>query len=366
MVRGPPMTSERPVNVTYSGDAMRLELRPSGCARVAGPIFLAGWLWLWAFVEAAVINLLLAFAGIDFRIPGGFAVPRFRIEDGLPFVQAFAALWLFFWTWAGIGSIGLILRLLFGSDTVEIAPSYWARVRSYGLFSTTRRFERGDAWYVIVERKTQALVARQRKKRFAISTFGTNGERQWIANEVTRFFGGPPRATGELPEGFVAVQTPEGVRVSEHRTGAVGCSIIALLFGPGAWLMWFRYARANGIRLEDGTFVFGFFALAMLLLSVWALFARQYWIVRNDQLIEHLTFPGLHRRWEFRAAYLDVEMRTDSDGDEHYDLFVRDQAGNKRRLRHAMNDPEQIVAFAKFLEKQTGWRLEIAKGIVSS
>lgn len=361
------MHAEKPRDLTYFGDVLRVVLRPEGCARYFGVAFLLVWIGGWAVGEAFAINMLLAFLGVDFRAP--FPVPISKFGVGWPslFPIVFLLVWLTFWTWGGVGAIGHVLRLLFGQDTIEVSPSQWRAIRSYGFFRMTRTYARSDGWSAEMRQRDKALMARHEDKRQLVTTLGTPAERRWLANEIVRVFGTPKIRSRDLPKEFEAVRDGDGVEIrstARSRRGAFGCGLFAILIVDVPLIMWLMYSAQR--PPTGGLVVLASLALLASAFGIWAIFARQYRVLKRDYFAEHLVFPGIHRKWECSGGTLELESRTDSDGDEHFTLFVTGGNGRKKRLYASMHEPDEPLLLGRFIEKHTGWRLVVPHTVVSS
>ena len=203
-----------------------------------------------------------------------------------------------------------------------------------------------------------------------LSTFGTPAERRWIADEIVRRFGRPHTAS-DLPPSYESVRGPDGAvvvrRTAGARRGAFGCGIFSLLIWNVPLALWMGYATRHEIPMGGGTVVSTIVGVLFTALGIWCLFSRQTWVVRHDYLAEHLQFAGLGKKWEFRTAMLEMEMSTDSDGDDRFSLLVEDRTtGKKKRLFTSMFDETETLLFGRFVEKHTGWRLVLPREIVSS
>jgi hypothetical protein len=359
------MNPEQPRELSYEGDTLRVVLRLAGCARYAGAVFMFVWLVPWAFGEAFAANALLAFMGSSARIPIAIATSSFPVQTVSIAIASFFLVWLTFWTWGGLAAISEVLRLLFGSDTIEVTPARWSVARSYGLFVRRRSFQRDDGWSADIRRRDRALIARRGSRTRMLSPLGTPGERVWIANEIVRRFGAPVIDLRELPNDYESVHGVDGSvliqRTVRARRGAFGCGVFCLLVWPIPFAAWLIRWNRDGIPIAGVVFL-----VLLTLLALWCILARQTWLVRRDYFAERLTFPGFRKVWEFRNAVLEVQSHRDSDGDERFELVVRDDAGRKKKLLSSMFEPDEPIAFGRFVSRHTGWRLVLPHDVVSS
>ena len=83
-------------------------------------IFMSVWLFFWGIGELAVLSILL---GGLIPAPFGLSVPDADFGGGVgPFglVQIFLLVWLLFWTYGGIGAARTLLKMLAGSEVIEV------------------------------------------------------------------------------------------------------------------------------------------------------------------------------------------------------------------------------------------------------
>jgi hypothetical protein len=333
-------------------------LRPQGCARVIVVPFLLAWLAGWAVGELFAINMLLAFFGSSYRVFFPLPIPAFPFAAPSLLPIGFLLLWGFFWTWGGLTAMGTFLRLLFGSDVVDISPQGLRLTRSYGLFRFTRDFA---GWRPELRRKDRALLVRRDRKTKVLSNLGTPEERTWVRDEFERRYPRPRTPQIELPRDYEAHREMDGSTLIQRnlraRRGAIGCGVFALLIWNLPFGIWVYYRMSSGQPVGSGTAVPVAFSVLTFALALWCFFARQTWHVKRNYLEERLEIFGVGRRWQFTDANLEIDYSKDSDGDESFTLYVKHNSGRKLRLYSAMHDPEETIALARFLKGQTGWNL---------
>ncbi len=345
---------EPPREIDQTGDGTRITLRPQGCARFAGAAFLLLWVGGWAVGEAFALNLLLAFAGIAYRVPFPIAIPPFPLAPASFLFLAFILLWLGFWTWGGLTAIAQVLQLLAGRDTIVLGHVGWSVERGLGPFAFRRELH---GWVPELTRRDFRLIARRDRKTRRVSALGTPAERLWVHDEILRRYPVLRPKPLELPREYEARRESDGTIVIQRnaraRRGAIGCGVVALLIGCLPLGMWIRYPGSKGSLV-----IFAAIALLFTAFALWCFLARQSWRVGRNVLEERLEFFRFARRWRFTSAALDIDYSRDSDGDEWFTLWVRDAGGRKRKLHSATNDPEETVAFARYLATHSGWPLQ--------
>lgn len=86
-------------------------------------IFMSVWLFFWGIGEIAVLSILL---GGLIPVPFGIPIPDAGFGGGFgPFglVQLFLLVWLIFWSYGGIGAARTLLKMLAGSEVIEVNPA---------------------------------------------------------------------------------------------------------------------------------------------------------------------------------------------------------------------------------------------------
>lgn len=357
------MHSERPRNVEQTAEGIRFVFRAEGFFRYFIVAFLALWLCGWAVGEAFAINVLLAFAGVSAQIPLPFGIPPFRGSPESLGVAGFVLLWLTLWTVGGIGALVSLLRLLFGSDTVELGPSWWGVTTSYGLWSSRHEFQAVDGWSAELRRRDHALVARREEKTRTVTSLGTQAERRWMRDEIVRRYGEPRRDTRPLPKEFESVPAPDGSimiqRTRHARRGAIGCGIFALLIWNVPFGLWTAYRYSRGEEMGAGLIAGAIVALLFTGLALWCFASRESWRMRRDFLEKRLDFLGFTKHSVFDSGSLAIESYRDSDGDEHFQLIITDRTGRRKSFHRSMGEPEQTLQWGRFIAAQTGWELHL-------
>ena len=159
-------------------------------------IILTTWLAMWAMGE--VISLLSLAPHAEWvlahwtevfpaLVRGGRASFPISTDDRAG--QLFVAGWLIPWTGAGLVVGGLLLRLLFGADSVALDRTELVVRRRLGPLSWSSRVPCESIRLLAVSPKTHALVAETEARRWTLSTFGTRAEREQALAELQSALG---------------------------------------------------------------------------------------------------------------------------------------------------------------------------------
>ena len=277
-------------------------------------------------------------------------------EIGIVFVYVFLVVWVTFWTFGGLAAWYQFLRAIAGSDRVSVSGSALEVTRRAGPFRRRRRFERAELRRIRLRSHDKALVADLRSKSVTITKLGTAIEREslagWLRNALGIDSGPPPLDPLVAPPGWHVERRDATLRLSRpagsrRMTGWVMAGLTAV--GVYAW--WVDVTR-NGPASFGTAVVLVVIALA----SAWVLFAREEWLIASRRLDYRLQFGPFVREAMFREGQLEVTRSTDSDGDTHYKLVIRDDT-KKRTITSSVFDDAELMDCARWLEFTTGFRL---------
>lgn len=302
-------------------------LVPTGWGRFPAAAFLAFWLCGWAAGEAVALGILLSpLGGESARQALSRWGLRFSAGPSVPIpVLLFVALWTLLWTIGGVAAAGALLRILAGRDVFLLPPEGgFSFRRGVGRFGRVRTVPRsaGDGIRIRLRRRDRALVAVEGGKETLLTSGGTLEDRQWLAGRLRAAVGAPaegPGPTGgrqEMPAS--EPPPPAGWEVERLSRGGV-----VLSAGPAPFRR--TWQAAPGAISFRGT-AFGF--------------AR----------VER-TFSG---------GRLAVDVSTDSDGDEWFELKVVAPEGTRSVCRR-MNGAPEVVAWGRFLSYHSRLPLDVAR-----
>ena len=347
--------------IVIEGDGVTL--RPKGIARFFEAVFLAVWLVFWTIGEGVALvvlgSMLTALAGFmkesEFTRLGRIVIERGPGFDvGVVFIYVFLIVWVTFWTFAGLAAGYRFLRSIAGRDRVRLAGDTLELTWRAGPFARRRRFDRAELRRIRVRTHDKALVADLRSKTITITDLGTARHREslaeWLRNRLGMNSELPPVDPLVAPPGWQVRRQNGGVlRLSRpvrsrRVTGGVMASLTAL--GAYAW----------SVDIAQKSFGLAVVLVLIGLASAWVLFARQEWLIVTRRLGYRLQFGPFVREMMFDEGQLEVTRSTDSDGDAHYKLVIRD--GTKTRtITSAVFDDAELMDCAGWLESTTGFRL---------
>ena len=362
-----PITGGMAGERTIGGSRLTLASRDSG--RYASGIFLGSWLCGWAVGEAFALRLIpKAIALLSGPSDPGHTPPGAGPLIGGAFLLLFLALW----TLAGLASLAVLLRLLWGEDRIEVSPDRLVVTRLRGPFRTTRRFERGAIRRVLLAGRDDRLTLETARGRFTLSRLGTRAERFEGVAALRAELGILESAAGAatMPRGWEQIITPEGERVVVVDLATRG--IQAWGAGAGALLLaavTFVVARESLHRpdLVLAALLLLAFTVGLAAGTLWLARGRWEWRIGSGRLTLRKRFAGTVRD-VFEAKRLVLEVSTDSDGDEWYALealpavspplpagiTIRTSFSNRRTVARRMNDGSGVRDLGAWLARATG------------
>jgi hypothetical protein len=129
-----------------------------------------------------------------------------------------------------------------------------------------------------------------------------------------------------------------------------------------AWI-----ARAGSSVLVPASLI-GVVPMAMfgvLVACGWLWFARgvDRMTVHHGSLTIERRFAGREWRWEYAPPVLTIEQSVDSDGDEHFRLFVLGPERRRRRLASAIGHARDPLHLGRWLAFRAGAGLHVPPGL---
>src|SRR5262249_62337954 len=89
--------------------------------------------------------------------------------------------------------------------------------------------------------------------------------------------------------------------------------------------------------------------------AIWTTWEYKEWLLTPGRMVLRRRFGRwIARERAFERASLGIERRTDSDGDDHYALVVRDPS-RRRVLSRAIHDPYELEHLAEWVAAPTGF-----------
>ena len=343
-------------------------LRASGIMRYVGALFLCIWLAGWTIGEAvgvAVFVMVIAsLAGSVMSSPIPWA-PDWGTAGVASFVLLFGLVWLLFWSVAGFAALTHLFRSVAGEDRIRLIPGALELMRRAGPFHRTRTFDGASIRRVRLRRRDQALVVDAANGTELLTELGALNERATICDWLNGHLGlAAGRALGahEAPPGWNMNVSAGDIVLSrpDRRTRRIQAAIMWFVTG----VVSLGWMAAPGGLADLGRAGGAAVALTALLAAgaAWLTWGRREWIVRGGRLTFRRCFAKWCRAEAFDHARLEIETSTDSDGDDHFRLVVRD-TGRHRTISKTMHDEAEVVDFGRWLASRTGFQLELSRDL---
>lgn len=326
--------------------------------------FLLVWLGGWVFGEVFALGFLImllrsvagALRGVAAPIPSGEWIAGGAAGGAFLFL----VVWLSLWTFGGWAAVNELLRSLAGEDRVEVRGADVALVRRAGPFQRTRLLPRSAIRRVRLRGdSTGGVVIDTTTSTEPLTSYGTAADRAALVAWLQQRLGLPPTgATLDVlhaPPGWEMkvsgdiTQLRRGDAGSRRIGVAISWTIAALtaLIAVGTA----RQGAGNGLGIAVGP------AALLAAWATWATWSDRAWLVRRGEIIAHRRFAFWEWNRAFHHAQLDFTTSTDSDGDRHYQLWVRDASGRKR-ITSVMNDDAETLDLGRWLAARTGFELK--------
>jgi hypothetical protein len=341
-----------------------VRLRPCGARRWGAAAFLLLWLCFWAVGEAVVLVVLAG--GLYGLLTGGPVLGRALPATLGPLflVGAFLSLWLAFWTWGGLAALHELLRLTGSEDRLVIHPRGLTRRRRVGPLHIACDFPREVLRAVYVRRYQTALMAQVGAEVRELSVLGTLEDRLETAALIRQAFGLPesegPLLSEALPSGWQTAVAPEGGMLLVPAVGTRRRQALALTLGAaGAWAVALALARDTPRNPSLGALAAMVLAAACWLAwkCVWLWRGRNEWRIEPGRLTRQRRF-GARLTVRGEATRLELNERTDGDGDRWYELDAVADAGARHRLMQAIHDDTDPRLLGQWLARQAGIPLD--------
>jgi hypothetical protein len=343
-------------------------LRASGIMRYVGAAFLLIWLAGWVIGEAVglafFVMAIASLAGSAVSAPIPWA-PDWGTAGVGSFVLLFGLVWLLFWTIAGFAALTHLFRSVAGEDRIRLIPGALELMRRAGPFHRTRTFDRASIRRVRLRRGDNVLVMDAANGTEVLTELGAATERATICEWMKEHLGlAAGRALGahEAPPGWNMSFNAGDIVLArpDRRTRRIQAAIMWLVTGVVS-LGWMAVPRDLG---DLGGVRGGALALTALLAAgaAWPTWGRSEWIVGGGRITFRRCFAGWCRTETFDHARLEIETSTDSDGDDHFRLIVRD-TDRHRMISKMMNDETEVVDFGRWLASRTGFQLKLPRDL---
>jgi hypothetical protein len=354
------------------------ELRPRGFLRYFGALFLAAWLCGWVIGEAvALFGVFSILHTVLFPelLPGWQPPHGLGVGAGSLALLLFLLAWLTLWTMGGVFAFGELLRSLGGVDRIWVEGGDLHLQSGFGPFHQDRLLPRDSVRRVYMTKGQPGLAVATDRGEMVLSRFGTSTERALLADRLRVQLG--------IPQGEAAVEsdqrnTPSGWAVSSEPNGVAAldrdpaarakagrvCAVLAV-GGLGLGVAW--VARAGATAWSPAV-IFGLAPLVLfvgLMVCGWLWFAHgaDRMLVRHGSLVIERRFVGREWRFAYEPPVLTLEQSVDSDGDEHYRLFVLGAERHRRRLASSLNHARDPLHLGRWIASRTGASLHVPPGL---
>lgn len=337
-------------------------LKPESPARWGQAVFLSFWLCGWAAGEAAVLAGVgwVAFktfeAGFErtFHELGGRGL-AVAIPIGL-----FVLTWLALWTYGGYTAIRDLLRLLSGSDEIDVDSLEIRIRRRTGPWMRPTTIARADVDDLWIRRRDGAAIVRVNEREQVLTFMGSRAARQELVATIRSGWAldapREERSQQATPPAYWVEETAHDgtrrlLRSADVRAKRVGCVAIPAVPLLVTFLVQLRST------FGQGTLVLGVFALAFGLLLAFVMLEREEWSARRGLLRKRRKLWTIDRVREWRSGRLVLRREVDSNGDDVHTLALVD--GSQRvTLRRGGLDYQEVDALGRWLAAHTGFAYE--------
>ena len=337
-------------------------------------IILTTWLAMWAMGEVISLLSLAPHAGwvlahwtevFPALVRGGRASFPISTDDRAG--QLFVAGWLIPWTGAGLVVGGLLLRLLFGADSVALDRTELVVRRRLGPLSWSSRVPCESIRLLAVSPKTHALVAETEARRWTLSTFGTRAEREQALAELQSALG---TQASQLPARSLV---PAGWTTSVAAGGWTELVRSRDVFRPavmqGTWALALLIAAAAPEAISPLSYLhglpqmFALFAAATAAFSVYQTLAYTSRIrLHAHELVVTTGYPVTFAQQHFSHPILSVTCETVKDT-EVYTLWA-ERGGQRAKLLTSRAYALPVVELGEWLAARLDMKLLLPEGLV--
>lgn len=345
-----------------------------GLMRLLPAAFLTFWLCGWFVGEAIALAAIWgAFHALwDVPVPSWLPAVRVGANAAIPMLL-FLGFWLALWTFGGFSAMAALAGLLWGREEISHGPDGIAVVQAAFPFRFVKRIPWDELWGI--ESSARALILRHAKGRQALGANATEHELAALAGELrSALHAARPNATerrwapasaiatraGELPRGWNAEMDEIGqMALFEPRGPRIFGGVALLLFSA---LMVLPIGKLISTALLEGWSA-GPAAGTALLVGLMALlawggvtvaFTRQSIHPRPGTIVHRVSRMGRTREITWSPARLSLECRTDSDGDDWWELSVSGGAEKPAALISTMRQPAPALMLGRWLSERAG------------
>ncbi len=301
-----------------------VRLKPRGASRFLSAAFLAFWLCGWAIGESFALWIL---------VKGGYALLTGTPPDpGRELLQlapalamgAFLVFWLLLWTVGGIAAFGALLQLLWAEDRIIAKSSGVTHLWFRGPFRGANEYARDRLRGFDVASRKGSLVLETDRERVILSDLGTAEEREAAARSLRSEMGlaEPDLENLPLPKGWEEIITPEGERavVADRPMRRIQARIATVAM-VGMSVVAFVALRDAGPKpaLIPIAIMTSAATAALAWGAAWLAWGRMEYRIGSGSVTVRRRYRSTVRDL-MEARRLEVNVRSDSDGDEWFSL----------------------------------------------
>jgi hypothetical protein len=318
---------------------------------------------IWLALEAVLVDALLIATASPWRVPLPAAVRE--MLDAAPPLPGYVA-WM-------LGAVGLAvalmllprgletLRTLAGVDRLVLMADRFTSRRGIGPVGRERSFRPADLRWIAVKR-AKGVFVQDGSREVAIASLGTAADHSWLVERLQQQYGikGRSEWAQNAPPGWVLQPDTDGsVRLLEAPPvwwARLGC------FGTVALVWWLIAGVVLYIRSMRGWSLTPLLfwvsvGVALLVGSYWESRSHVSFRVGRNLLVRESGFGP----WKWRVEITDSELHIEHQVTRKLrDVFVLEAVHQGRWTRIASGDNQsgEVMALARYLSRQTGWRLE--------
>jgi hypothetical protein len=357
-------------------------LHPTGWGRYIEVVFLAVWLAGWLVGECVMVivfgGMLAGMFAAAFGITLSFA-SRMTPDGSAPFFVLFMLVFLTLWTIGGIAAGTAFLRTLAGRDSVSVSPAGLELEWRAGPFRRRRTLAHGTIHRVRIGLKNEPVIADTASGSVDITDLGTPDERRALHDWLHKHLVLPDEAEARrldaevAPPGWeVEVEGMEARlswparRYRRFQAGILwavaamlftGCLPAFLPLDPDGMLGSPR-PGADPTPLYIGA---GILSLLVAMWATWTMWGRAEWVAIPGRLTRRRRFASWQSAGQsFENATLDLRHTFDSDGDDRFELRIRNETTH-RRIASSLHDEADEVRLAEWLSARTRFPIDRLK-----
>lgn len=356
-----------PPRIEMREGAAPIVLTATPVERVVAAFFLLLGVSVWAIAATLALAIVRGRPEIAASLPAAF---RHYAELQAPplvllaLVVAFAV-----WSIHGVVLSARLLRRVAGRDVIELRPDEVACWKSVAFAGIEWVFARAQIIGVALRNRDRALMLRTVDARtWVVTKLGTLDERLRLEREIRERY--VPRTSStpdEVDPSDLARWEVErcsgGFVIRNSLKSRVVMNLLATFVVLLVELFAVMPMVAGVMNDVPGSITFGriFVALAAAALLVGVYGLRQWWIVRENELLHGRAFGNWKKEEKFTNARLTLGSRQQKNRTlYHLACSDREETGKPRRSTRlgVANDLCSIKALATLVSRTTGWPVD--------